>query len=228
MTTLQLEPEQKQFHETEISPALERARGLVVKNADQRFVAAAFIKSLKELKDKIEERFHPTKNKQQAYKTYEDLLETEKAFYGPIDEAVKISTATVKTFDTNEAQRVQREAQEAEAKRLDEERKQREKLDAKAVKAEEKGQTEKAETLREQAANVSVAPSFAPPVASKKLVWKVKVTNLFGLCKAIAAGQVPFSCVEVRQSALNDFAKNYDGKTKVEGLEFFQESAGRI
>lgn len=229
MKTEILETEQKHVIETEISPLLSKASSLVVKSHDDRFSAVSFIKSLKEMKDRIEERFHPTRNKQAAYKAYEVALETEKSFYSPIDEAVKISNAAVKTFDTNEAIRVMREAREAEAKRQESERKEREKLEEQARKAEEKGKVEKAEVLREQAQSVTVAPSFTPtPVSTKKLIWKCKVTNLFFLCKAIASGQVPFSVVEVRASALNDFAKNHDGKTKIEGLEFYQESNGRI
>lgn len=226
MNTLTLEPEQKETIETEINPALQKAKSLIVKTQEHRSDAVSFIKTLKTMKEKIEERFHPTSNKKKAYEVYEDLLQTEHAFYDPIDEAVKIANGAVKTFDTSEAIRVQREAQAAEAKRQEEERRQREKLEADARKAEEKGKFEKAETLREQAENVTVAPSFAPPpVATKKLIWKAKVSSLFLLCKAIASGQVPFSVIEIRLSALNDWAKGYDGKTKIDGIEFYQETS---
>lgn len=225
----QLNKEQEQVIQQEISPLLQTAKTLVIKNQDQRGDAVLFVKKLKELKEKIEERYHPTRNKQTAYRAYEEALETEKAFYTPIDEAVKISNTAVKTFDTAEALTIQRQAQEAEAKRQEAERIEREKLEAKAKKAEEKGKVEQAEVLREQAENVTVAPKFTPPpAAAKKLVWKARVTNLFALCKAIASGQVPFSVVEVRISALNDFAKNYDGKTKIDGLEFYQEANSRV
>lgn len=229
MTTLQLEPDQKQAIETEISPALEKARSLVVRNSEERGLAVFFIKGLKEMKEKIENRFHPTANKKKAHEVYEDLLETEHAFYDPIDEAVKIANGTVKTFDTNEAIRVQREAQDAEAKRQEAERKEREKLESQAQKQEGKGNVERAANLREQAENVSVAPTFAPPPASvKKLIWKATCTNVFLLCKAIVTGKVPYTVLEVNVAQLNAFAKTYDGKTKIEGLEFKQESAGRI
>lgn len=70
---------------------------------------------------------------------------------------------------------------------------------------------------------------FTPPPAQiKKLVWKARVTNMIKLCRQIGEGNVPFSVVDVQQSKLNDFAKAYDGQTKIEGLEFYQESTGRI
>jgi hypothetical protein len=229
MTNEILEQEQKQTIETEIVPALQKARSLVVKNHDHRFEAVGFVKSLKAMKEKIEERFHPTQNKERAYEVYKDLVETEHAFYDPIDEALKVTNGTVKTFDTQEAIKIQRQAQEDKAKRQKAEREECERLEAKAMKEAEKGNTEKAEVLLQQAETVTVAPSFTPPPQpAKKLIWKCKVTNLFALCQAIATGQVPFSVVEVRQSALNDFSKNYDGKTKINGIEFYQEAITRI
>lgn len=68
----------------------------------------------------------------------------------------------------------------------------------------------------------------APAVAPKKLVWKARVTNMQKLCMAIGGGAVPFSVVEVRVSAMNDFAKGYDGSSQILGLEFYQESTGRL
>lgn len=227
MTTAQLEPEQKQTIETEIAPALQRARSIVVKNQDQKAEALSFIKTLKGMKEAIEEKFHPTANKKKAYELYEDTLETEKAFYGPIDEAVKISNAAVKSFETEVALQVQRDAQEAEAKRLEAERKERDKLELKAEKAEEKGQVEKAEVYREQAQNVSVTPRFAPPPPSvKKLVWKAKVINPLLACRSIGEGLIPFNAVEFKQSSLNELGKIYETMKKpIPGIEFTQEVA---
>lgn len=221
--------EQKQTIEAEIVPLLHTAKNLVIKTKEQRDSAASFVKNLKDMREKIEERFHPTRNKQTAYKAYNDALETEKAFYGPIDEADKLTKAAIKAFDTQEAINAQREAERLEAERRDKETKASAKLEAKAEKELEKGNVAKAETLLDQAKNGQIVPSFAPPPpAVKKLVWKARVTNTFLLCKAIFAGLVPWSVIEIKQSALNDFARNHDGKTQIEGLEFYQESSGRI
>ena len=228
MNTLQLDPEQKIAVESEVIPLFETAKALTVKNPDQRAIAVSFIKQAKEAKEKIEERFHPTKNKQTAYKHYEDLLLTEKAFYAPIDEAVKIVNETVKKFDLEESKRVQREAEEAEAKRRADERKQQEKLEKKAEKAEGKGNIEQAEVLREQAANVNIAPTFIPPAQTKKLIWKARVINPLKACKSISEGLIPFNAVEFKQSALNDLGKAYDGKSVIPGIEFYQDVSSRI
>ena len=245
MTTLQLEPEQKKAIETEISPALEQARSLVVRNQEERGLAAAFIERLKQMKDKIEERFHPTANKKKAYAVYEDLLETEKAFYDPINTAIEVSRKTVREFDTAETLRIQREQREAQEKREQQEREETAKRDAEAraaIEAEEvakidnemqqvKADTEqKIEEIQKKAEETpAIKMDFKPtPLPTKKLVWKARVTNMMKLCRSISNGEVPYSVLEVRPSDLSDFAKKYDGKTKIEGLEFYQESTGRI
>lgn len=279
-----LEQEQKQAIETEVSPALEKAKSLVVRNHEERSLAAAFIEGLKDMKEKIEERFHPTANKKKSYAVYEDLLETEKAFYVPIDLAIELSRKTVRKFDTDETIRIQREQREAQEKKDQQEREERAKREAEAKaeqEAEERRQLEEFERLEKEkkdklalqqaateAGNSKVAGIAAkeiakidnqilqveqdgekkieeiqrkaedipaeklkftpPPLPTKKLIWKARVTNMAKLCRSIGEAEVPFCVVEIRQSALNDFAKNYDGKTKIEGLEFYQEATGRI
>jgi len=228
MTTSQLTTEQQKTIDTEISPIIREARSLIVKSSDDREYAVGFVKKLKHLRERIEERFHPTSNKQQIYKTYQAAVDTEHAFYDDIDTAGKVTKTLVSKFNLEESLKAQREAAAAEAKRLEAERKEREKLEAQAKKAEEKGKTEKAEVLREQAETVQVAPVFTPSRETKKLVWKARVTNMMQLCKAIGEGQVPYSVLEVRQSALNDFAKGHNGKSPVPGLTFHQEVSTRI
>lgn len=222
-----LAQEQKQTIEAEIRPLV--SRDLTVKTNDDRVLLVADIKRAEDLKKRIEEKFHPTANKVAAYEAYQNALDTEKAFYEPIEAFVKSAKLSVKTFDTNEALRVQREQEAAEARRREQERIEQEKLLERAVKADESGKTEIAEALLNRAETVQAPLTFtAAPQSVKKLVWKARVLNMQKLARAVADGLVPFSVLEVRQSALNDYAKGHDGKSKVDGLEFYQESAGRI
>lgn len=223
--TTETNNEQEAILNTEIVPAKMKANELIVKSADDRISAVGFCHTLKELKETIEAKCHFTQNKKKAYIAYEGALDTEGLFYKPIDEAIKVVNQKIKSYDTAEAIKAQQIAAKAEADRLEKERIEREKLEAKAKKAEEQGKTEKAEALREQAETVTVAPVFTPPTNGKKLVWKCEVTSIMQLCKAITDGQVPFNVLEVRQSALNDFAKSYDGKSKIDGLRFWQETS---
>ena len=61
-----LELEQKQALDTEVVPAARQAVAMVVSNHEERGVAADFVKGLRELKVKIEERFKPTANRKKA------------------------------------------------------------------------------------------------------------------------------------------------------------------
>lgn len=228
-TTAILEPEEKVVVEKEVLPLIAQAQALTVKSADDRGMVVRFVDRIKALKTQIEERFHPTRNREAAHKHWQALKETENAFYAPMDRAIEIAKDNIRKFDREEALKVQRQAEEAEAKRRQEEREARERLEAKAKKAEEKGQTEKAEVFREQAETVIVPPTFTPPpAATKKLVWKARVTNMVLLCSAIVRGDVPFNVLEVNQAALNAWAKGHDGKTKIEGLMFSQDVDSRI
>ena len=224
-----MEMESKQVIETEIAPMLHRARTLVVRTKEDRDHAAGMVKFMKEMRDRIEETFHPTANREKALRVYQALKDSENAFYGPIDEAEKLTKTAVKTFDTQEAIRAQRDAERLEAERRDKEEKERAKLEAKAEKELEKGNTAKAETLFDQAENVQVAPSFAPPPAAvKKLTTKAEVLNRMELCKLIAAGVIPFSVIDINQAQLNAWAKTVDPKKQYDGIRLYQESAGRI
>lgn len=102
-------------------------------------------------------------------------------------------------------------------------------LDNEITQVQEQGEKKieeiKAKAEEEPPAKLNITK---PAIALKKLTWKAKVTNMMKLCRQIGEGNVPFAVVEVRQSQLNDFAKNHDGKTKIEGIEFYQESTGRI
>ena len=42
-------------------------------------------------------------------------------------------------------------------------------------------------------------------------------------CKSIGEGLIPFNAVEFKQSALNELGKNYDGKSKIAGIEFYED-----
>lgn len=218
--------DEKAIIQREVTPMLERAKSIVVRNEEQKQEAVSFVKEINQFKEKLEERFHPTENKKKTYEAYQSALQTEKAFYAPCDEAATIVKNTVKKYDCEEALKAQRAAREAEARRLEEERKERERLEAQAKKAEEKGKVEKAEALREQAEIVTVAPSFTPAAQpTKKLVWKARVVNPLLACKSIGEGIAPTSLVEFKQSELNALGKYYDGKTPIPGFAFYQDVA---
>ena len=107
-----------------------------------------------------------------------------------------------------EQKRIEREAQEkAEAEARREEQRQRELLLARAAKAEEKGKTEKAEELLEQAQQVFV-PANIIPMTEKRIetesgkttmIPELKIAVIDGrkVLRAVLDGTLPMNCIEI-------------------------------
>ena len=88
---------------------------------------------------------------------------------------------------------------------------------------------ENAAILQDQAETVQVEPKFTPPPTPvKKLIWKARILSVKIVCRSIGEGLLPFQMVEIKPSVLNEIGKNYDGKTRIPGLEFYQDVNGRI
>jgi DNA-binding protein H-NS len=111
--------------------------------------------------------------------------------------------------------------------REERERKEREKLEKAAIKAEEKGQTEKAESLRERAEEVNVPLSIVEPEIKKsvqtdagtitqKTDISVTITDPMKIIQAIVSGRIPISVITINEFKLKQVIKlncinNLDG-----------------
>ena len=153
-----MEPEQKQTINLEITPLAKRVGNLTVRNQSDRAVLVIDVKAAEELKKRIEEKFHPSANKVAAREVYEASLDTEKQFYLPIDTFIMAGKKEIKTFDTNETIRIQREQREAQEKQEQAEREAKAKREAEAKalqEAEEKRILEEAQKLEPEAEKIS-------------------------------------------------------------------------
>ena len=279
-----LEVEQKKQIDIEIVPLIERTRNLIVKTHDERGLLVSEIKRVKTLRESYEQQLHLTANRLAAKELYDASRDTEKTVYDPIDNFVIEATKAVKTFDTSESLRIQKEQREIAEKEVQRERESQAQREAEAKAAQEaeeraalaeyerleaeKEAKKKLQASAEASGNAKVAGIAAKEVAKidnqiqqvqetheakieeikakaedvpapklhiqapqnpvKKLAWKARVSNTMKLCRSVVAGDVPFNIIEVSQVELNKFAKGYDGETKIEGLEFYQESTGRL
>lgn len=148
-----IEGEEKQTLELEVMPLRNKAISLVVKSHDERAMVVTDVKNARVLREKIEERFHPTANKVAAYEVYQATLDTEKQFYEPIDLFIKNGTQAVKSWDTSETLRIQRQQREEQDKKDQAEREEKAKRDAEekaAIESEEKRQLEEFERLEKE------------------------------------------------------------------------------
>ena len=107
----------------------------------------------------------------------------------------------------------ERKRQLVEAEEAERLRKQQAALDKRAERAEASGRDEKAETLREQASELTYAapaPVAVPPKVSgisSRTTYNAEVTNLMDLVKAVAEGRAPLKYVMADMNVLNTIAK---------------------
>ena len=202
----------------EVLPVVRQADETAVQSAESYQAAGAFLKDIKTAQKRVVAFFDPLKKSTRA--AWQAVLAREKEMLGPL--AAAESGVKRKMGAWHEAQeRIRREQERklqsaAEAKA----RKERERLAARAAAASAKGQTEKAESLEDKAAEV-VAPviavqSEAPKVEGIKYrtTWKARVTK---------AEDVPREWLIVNDKALQSFARSTKGAVKVAGVEFYAE-----
>lgn len=138
-------------------------QALQIKVVDQPTYAAAgeFGKNLKDLEKKIVLYFEPLKKA--AHEAHKAITKKEADELSPVKEAMDVVRKSMNTF-LAEQERIRRE-EEARLRREEEARaqKERDRLMAQAVKAEEKGNEEKAEKLLERAECVYAEPVAVAP-----------------------------------------------------------------
>lgn len=215
--------EEQLMIEKKVRPLVEEARTVVIESVASRREGVAFLETLKTLRERIEEQFHPTRNKTASYAAYQAALQTEKAFYEPLKTAEYMVKEKIRQYDRNEALRLQTERAAEEAKRQQAQKAEEERLRKMAIKADKQGDGAMASALIERANHVVEDRSMAVVEPGPKLYWKCRVVDVQLACASVADGVIPASVVEFRQSGLNELAKGYDGKTQICGLEFYQD-----
>jgi len=159
----------------EVLPVVRQADETAVQSAESYQAAGAFLKDIKTAQKRVVAFFDPLKKSTRA--AWQAVLAREKEMLGPL--AAAESGVKRKMGAWHEAQeRIRREQERklqsaAEAKA----RKERERLAARAAAAAAKGQTEKAESLEDKAAEV-VAPVIA--CSRKRRRWKGSSTARHG------------------------------------------------
>jgi len=226
--------------EQEIEKGIEtyssQAKTLVVSSPDEYAGAGELGKGIKELRAKVVEYFKPLK--ESAYAAHKAVTAKEAGELKPIDEALNqvrqamnSYTEAVKRIEA-EAQRKANEAAEKEAA------KERERLLAQAVKADTKGNTEKAEELIQKAQDVYVAPVTVAPIMAKTVstasgnitqtkTLEVEVIDLFDFVKELVEkGRYP-TMLEVKTAALKAWV-NANGLDVFPGLRITRGTSARF
>lgn len=195
----------------EITTIDEQVGAVVVNSSATYEMAGALVIDLDALEKKINAYWEDPIKK--AFDAHRALTAKRGEMLKPVQDRKKILRGKISAYLT-EQERIRKEEQ----RKADEERRKREeaeraKLEARAAKAEEKGKTEKAEELREKAADVYVPPVVVQAevekttrietgTVSQKKDIRVTVTDPMAIVKAVASGTLPIGVVSINESKL--------------------------
>ena len=211
----------------EIMTADERVNAVVVSDTGSYELAGAMVIDLDRLAKKINAYWEEPIKK--AHEAHRALTAKRGEMLKPVEDRKKVLRGKISAYLT-EQERIRR----AEQTRLDEERRkkehaEREKLERAAAKAEEKGKDERAEALREKAADVYIPPAVVVPevekttrmdtgTVSQKKTTRVTVTDPVAILRAVVAGSLPIGIVTINETKLKQAIelqglKQLDGAT---------------
>lgn len=152
-----------------------------------------------------------------------DVVKALNAKYKPLNDMLVACEGIIKKKIGAYQQKVEDERRKAEAEAEDKANKERAKLEKRAESAEEKGQDEKADALREQAASVVAAVPAAPAVKvagiSSRETWTAEVTDIQKVCKLIADGVLPVSLIQFKPAELNRIATQWKNTRAFDGIK---------
>lgn len=206
---------------SEVTSIAEAARAVVVKTSSDYEAAGGRLQLIKGLMAKIASTFDP--HIKRAHEAHKALLREKADAEAPLAAAERVYKGAMLTFQQDqEAERRRLEAIAQEAAR-----KERERLETLAAKADDKGKTERADALRNQAAAVPtpVVRVETPKVSgiSTRTVWRAEVTDKRKLIAAVAAGTVPQSALDVNMAFLNQQARSLKSEFAYPGVEAVED-----
>lgn len=215
--------------EVAASAIVQYAESLQIKSYEDTALAQSQLQEIKRRQKIVKDRLEPIRENQ--HKAWKGVCNLITDLLKPLEAAESMIKKKCIAFDDEQRRKQEEAARRAEAQRQEEERKKQEKLEAQAKKAEEKGQIEKAEALREQKEAVAIAPQFIPPPpptaikgSSFRKTWKGEVTDMVALCRAIAEGKASPNLVMANMPAINAHAKANKDTWPLAGVRFFEET----
>jgi hypothetical protein len=216
------EIEETLAHSAEL--AVIEAQSIIITDNDQYGLASQLLvehkKRIKAVKD------YWDKPKSMAKQAHQEICDKEKAMLAPFTQAETIIKAAMVTYQRKVEE--ERRAAEAEARKRQQE--EAERLLAEAIKAEDSGNTTRANAVMAMAQTIDEMPVVSEVEAPKasgistRKTWKARVIDE-KLVPAYANGPGLF-LVEIRtinQSTLNNIARTSNGTARIPGVEFYED-----
>lgn len=202
----------------EITPWIEEANQIVVRNTEQYEAVCVKLKLIKGWMKRVKEDFNPMVSAAKTtYDRAKDLRDKVLSL-APVVEARYKEKLLI--YDREEERKERCRQIEAEAKARKEQKRLDEIAQKKAAAAEKKGDSEKAEAIIETASQVQVP---IKPVETnrvkvsgikKRVTWKARV---------IDKKKLHWEYLLANQSALDAFARNTKGTVPMDGVEFYKD-----
>jgi len=211
----------------------ETVKSLRISNSQEHVNSAEFLKKIKAVSKAIDDcRKDITKPLDELKKKVMDFF---KEPLTELSEAESILKKAILSYQ-QEQERIRREEEaKAIAKAKAEEEKKRKALEERAKKAEEQGNSAKAEMLRDKADDVYVPTVVTAPTVEKvqgistKKVWKAKIVDANKIPQNVYINDEKVTAAI--QAILNKLATATKGAMPIDGVDFYQEeslSAGRV
>ena len=227
METLKLSEEQNEIYQKKVVPTLEAVTSLTIRNNDDNLACQELVLKIKTERKKVYEMFHtPTSKAHDAWKAAKAL---ENYFIDPFERAESAAKRKSTLWVEAEDRKRKLDEQRIEAERLDREDKAAQKLNERADKQEEKGNTAQADTLREQSESAYVAPKQASaPVEKAKGIsykdkWRGEVKDIFALLQAIIDKKIAPTVIKVDQGQIDSLASQNKNMIAIPGVRVYSE-----
>jgi hypothetical protein len=209
--------------EQEVTSVPQRAKGMVVRTAEDYIAAGELLKVIKGLRAEVDGTFDPIIEKANA--SHKEAIAQKKKVEAPLVDAEAILKPRIAAY-LQEEERKRREAELLAHKRAQEEAEAQQLADAALL--DDIGETALANAKLEEKPYVApvVLPKATPKVAGISMTqrYSAQVVNVMELCKAVVAGKVPVLAIQANQPFLNAQARamkesmNYPGvRVVVEG-----------
>lgn len=214
-----IKPTIEQQMEQEGTLMVKRVTGLTITNDEEYERGGDILKDIKTRVKAVKEYWKGPKEAANA--AHKELVAKEAQMLKPLTEAESIIKNAMLAY-TTEVERKRREAEEAARKAREAEVK---RLEAIAAMAEEQGDADTAEIMRDMAEEVPIGEiaAEAKPTAkgvSVRTTWKARVTDP----KLVPAYFDGMELRTINMAALNSLAKWRNGEAKIPGVEFYQDS----
>lgn len=208
--------------ENRVDPLVVRASGFEIQTQGHYESAADFLRDCKTMQKDIRETMDPAVKK--AHEAHKAVTAIRSKLLDPIDQAEKVVKRKMGAFveEQERAARIERQRIEAEARKLEEDRRMRE-----AEELEARGMPEAAEDVISAPIALPAIPEAPKPIAegtSSRKKYATRVVDLNSLIRAAAEGRIPAGLVIANQSALDSLARSLGDSFSMPGCELVVET----